>query len=183
MTYHLSFLQTFKNIMSWKLFFFQPISSLSQDLCQDLVWLTFHDVILLTDLWNYGSGKHWLFFSIFFCNMHDIYARRFPVGTDVLSFADLKAESSSSQHTKMFKEEGRLSSKFDIETSSGARYSSSEMVMSLIYLLKMPAAACKICLSSHIWTTFLKSWTVAECISAFMRVAAPIASGVEMTLL
>jgi hypothetical protein len=38
-------------------------------------------------------------------------------------------------------------------------------------------------LSSHIWATLLKSWTVAECMSTFMRVAAPIASGVEMTLL
>jgi hypothetical protein len=25
---------------------------------------TFHDVILLTDLWNYGSGEHWLSFQI-----------------------------------------------------------------------------------------------------------------------
>jgi hypothetical protein len=43
--------------------------------------------------------------------------------------------------------------------------------------------ACKIWLSSHIWATLLKSWTVAECMSAFMRVAAPIASEVEMALL
>jgi hypothetical protein len=34
-----------------------------------------------------------------------------------------------------------------------AGYSSSEMIMSLICLLKMPAAACKIWLSSHIWAT------------------------------
>jgi hypothetical protein len=27
----------------------------------------------------------------------------------------------------------------------------------------MPAAACKIWLSSHIWATLLKSWTVVEC--------------------
>jgi hypothetical protein len=44
----------------------------------------------------------------------------------------------------IFKEEGSLAPEFDIETSSGAGYSSSEMVMSLICLLKMPAAACKI---------------------------------------
>jgi hypothetical protein len=40
----------------------------------------------------------------------------------------------------------------------------------------MPAAACTIWLSSHIWATLLKSWTVAECMSPFMRVAAPIAA-------
>jgi hypothetical protein len=44
----------------------------------------------------------------------------------------------------IFKEEGSLGPKFDIETSSGAGYSSSEMVMSLICFLKMPATACKI---------------------------------------
>jgi hypothetical protein len=41
-------------------------------------------------------------------------------------------------------EEGSLTSEFNIETSSGVGYSSSEMVMSLICLLKMQAAACKI---------------------------------------
>jgi hypothetical protein len=40
--------------------------------------------------------------------------------------------------------EGSLAPEFDIETYSGAGYSSSEMIMSLICLLKMPAAACKI---------------------------------------
>jgi hypothetical protein len=44
--------------------FFQQILSMSQDPCQDLICVTFHDVILLTDLWNYGSGKHWLSFKI-----------------------------------------------------------------------------------------------------------------------
>jgi hypothetical protein len=72
----------------------------------------------------------------------DKHFRSFRIGTEVLSFADSKAESSSSQHMKIFKEEGSLAPEFDIETSSGARYSSSEMVMSLICLLKMPAAAC-----------------------------------------
>ena len=33
-------------------------------ICQVLICVTFHDVILLTDLWNYGSGKHWLSFQI-----------------------------------------------------------------------------------------------------------------------
>ena len=46
------------------LLFFQQILSLSQDLCQDLICVTFQDVILLTDLWNYGSGKHWFSFQI-----------------------------------------------------------------------------------------------------------------------
>jgi hypothetical protein len=43
----------------------------------------------------------------------------------------------------IFKEKGSLAPEFDIETSSGAGYWSSEMVMSLIQicLLKMPAAA------------------------------------------
>ena len=89
----------------------------------------------------------------------------------------------AAKHMNIFKDEGRLTPEFDIETSSGAGYLSSEMEMSLICLLKMLAAACKILLSSHIWATLLKSWTVAECMSAFMCVAAPIASGVEMTLL
>jgi hypothetical protein len=64
MHYHLSFLETFKNIMSWKIFFSQQILSLSEDLYQDLICVTFHDIILLSDLWNYGSGKHWLSFQI-----------------------------------------------------------------------------------------------------------------------
>jgi hypothetical protein len=46
--------------------------------------------------------------------------------------------------SSLSKEEGSLAPEFDIETYSGAGYSSSEMVMSLICLLKMPAAACKI---------------------------------------
>ena len=91
--------------------------------------------------------------------------------------------SHSSSVCCIFKEEGSLAPEFDIETSSGAGYSSSEMVMSLICLPKMSAAACKIWLSSHIWVTLLKSWTVVECMSAFMRVTAPIASEVEMPLL
>ena len=74
----------------------------------------------------------------------DKHFRSFPIGTEVLSFADWKAESSSSQHVKIFKEEETLVSEFDIETYSGAGYLSSEMVMSLICILKMPAAACKI---------------------------------------
>jgi hypothetical protein len=76
----------------------------------------------------------------------DKHFRSFPIGTEVLSFADSKAESSSSQRMNIFKEEGSLAPYFDIETSSGVGYSSSEMVMSLIQicLLKMPAAACKI---------------------------------------
>jgi hypothetical protein len=44
----------------------------------------------------------------------------------------------------MFKEEGSLAPEFDIETSSGAGHWSFKMVMSLICLLTMPAAACKI---------------------------------------
>jgi hypothetical protein len=81
----------------------------------------------------------------------DKHFRSFPIGTEVLSFADSKTESSSSQHMNIFKEEGSLAPEFDIETSSGAGYSSSEMIMSLICLLKMPAAAYKHLLSSHIW--------------------------------
>jgi hypothetical protein len=50
----------------------------------------------------------------------------------------------AAKHMNIFKEEGSLTPNFDIETSSCAGYSSSEMVMSLICLLKMPAAACKI---------------------------------------
>jgi hypothetical protein len=64
MNYYLSFFEIFKNIMSSKIFFFQQILSLSQDLCQELICVTFHDVILLTDLWKYGSSKHWLSFQI-----------------------------------------------------------------------------------------------------------------------
>jgi galactokinase/mevalonate kinase-like predicted kinase len=76
----------------------------------------------------------------------DKHFRSFPIGTEVLSFADSKAQSSSSQHMHIFKfkEEGSLGSKCDIEPFSGAGYSSSEMVMSLICLLKMPATACTI---------------------------------------
>ena len=63
----------------------------------------------------------------------------------------------AAKHMNIFKDEGRLTPEFDIETSSGAGYLSSEMEMSLICLLKMLAAACKILLSSHIWATLLKS--------------------------
>lgn len=42
----------------------------------------------------------------------------------------------------MLKEEGSLAPEVDIETSSGAGYTSSKIVMSLICFLKMPAAAC-----------------------------------------
>ena len=67
--------------------------------------------------------------SIFFLltdTMHsakDKHVRSFPIGTEVLSFADSKAESSSSQHMNIFKEKGILALEFDIETSSGAGYS------------------------------------------------------------
>ena len=67
--------------------------------------------------------------SIFFLltdTMHsakDKHFRSFPIGTEVLSFADSKAESSSSQHMNIFKEKGILALEFDIETSSGAGYS------------------------------------------------------------
>jgi hypothetical protein len=50
----------------------------------------------------------------------------------------------AAKHINIFKEEGSITPEFDIETSSGAGYSSSEMVMSQICLLKMLAAACKI---------------------------------------
>lgn len=85
------------------------------------------NLFLLTDTMQSANDKHF---------------RSFPIGTEVLSFADSKAESFSSQHIDIFKEEGSLIPEFDIETSSGAGYSSS--AMSLIYLLKMPATACKI---------------------------------------
>jgi hypothetical protein len=49
------------------------------------------------------------------------YFRSFPIGREMLSFAESKAESSSSQY--IFKEEGSLAPEFDIETSSGAGYS------------------------------------------------------------
>jgi hypothetical protein len=81
------------------------------------------NLFLLTDTMHSAKDKHF---------------RSFPIGTEVLSFADSKAESSSSQHMNIFKEEGSLAPEFDIETSSGAGYSSSEMIMSLICLLKMP---------------------------------------------
>jgi hypothetical protein len=74
----------------------------------------------------------------------DKHFRSFLIGTEVLSFADSKAESSSSHHMNMFKEEGSLAAEFDIESSSGAGYSSSKKVISLICLLKKPVAACKI---------------------------------------
>jgi hypothetical protein len=64
------------------------------------------------------------------CKQKQIYF--FPFGariTDILN---------------IFKDEGSLAPEFDIETSSGVGYTSSEMVMSLICLLKMPAAACTI---------------------------------------
>jgi hypothetical protein len=83
------------------------------------------NLFLLTDTVHSAKDKHF---------------RSFPIGTEVLS----KTESSSSQHMNIFKEEGSLGPEFDIETSSGAGYSSSEMVMSLICFLKMPATACKI---------------------------------------
>lgn len=86
-------------------------------------------LFLLTDTMHSAKDKHF---------------RSFPIGTDVLSFADSKAESSKSQHMKIVKEGRSLSPAFDIETSSCAGYSSSEMVMSLICFLKMPAAAFKI---------------------------------------
>jgi hypothetical protein len=74
----------------------------------------------------------------------DKHFRSFPIGTDVLLFADLKAESFSSQHMEIFKQEVSIAPEFDIETSSGAEYSSTEMILSLICLLKMQAVACKI---------------------------------------
>jgi hypothetical protein len=86
------------------------------------------NLFLLTDTMHSAKDKHF---------------RSFPIGTEVLSFADSKIESSSSQHVNIFKEEGSLGPEFDIETSSGTGYSSSEMVMSLICFLKMPATACK----------------------------------------
>jgi hypothetical protein len=55
----------------------------------------------------------------------DKHFRSFSIGTEVLSFADSKVESSSSQHMNIFKEEGSLAPAFDIQTSSGAEYSSS----------------------------------------------------------
>jgi hypothetical protein len=60
--------------------------------------------------------------SIFFLltnTMHsakDKHFRSFLIGTEVLSFADSKAESSSSHHMNMFKEEGSLAAEFDIES-------------------------------------------------------------------
>jgi hypothetical protein len=39
----------------------------------------------------------------------DKHFRSFPIGTEVLSFADAKAQSSSSQHMNIFKEEGSFS--------------------------------------------------------------------------
>ena len=42
----------------------------------------------------------------------DKYFRSLPIGTEVLSFADLKAESSRSQHMNIFKEEGSLAPEF-----------------------------------------------------------------------
>jgi hypothetical protein len=39
----------------------------------------------------------------------DKHFRSFPIGTEVLSFADSKAESASSQHMNIFKEEGSFS--------------------------------------------------------------------------
>jgi hypothetical protein len=52
---------------------------------------------------------------ICFCldTMHsakDKHFRSFHIGTEMLSFADSKAESSSSQHMQVFKEEGSLAS-------------------------------------------------------------------------
>jgi hypothetical protein len=44
----------------------------------------------------------------------DKHFRSFRIGTEVLSFADSKAESSSSQHMKIFKEEGSLAPEFDM---------------------------------------------------------------------
>ena len=44
--------------------FFPKILSSSQNLCQELICVTFHDFILLTNLWNYGSDKYWLSFQI-----------------------------------------------------------------------------------------------------------------------
>ena len=40
----------------------------------------------------------------------DTHFRIFPIRTEVLSFADLKTESSSNQHMNIFKEEGSLAS-------------------------------------------------------------------------
>jgi hypothetical protein len=64
------------------------------------------NLFLLTDTMHSAKDKHF---------------RSFPIGTEVLSFADSKAESSSSQHVNIFKEEGSLAPEFEIETSSGAR--------------------------------------------------------------
>jgi hypothetical protein len=87
------------------------------------------NLFLFTDTMHSAKDKHF---------------RSFPIGTEVLSFAESNAESSSSQHMNMFKEEGSLAPEFDIETSSDAGHWSFKMVMSLICLLTMPAAACKI---------------------------------------
>jgi len=46
--------------------FFQQILSLSQDPCQDLIWLTFHG--------RYMAGKHRLSFQIIYAICNDIYA-------------------------------------------------------------------------------------------------------------
>jgi hypothetical protein len=51
------------------------------------------------------------------------YFRSVPIGREVLSFTESKAESSSSQHMNIFKEEGSLAPEFDIETSKKFRIS------------------------------------------------------------
>jgi hypothetical protein len=53
----------------------------------------------------------------------DKHFRSFPIETEVLSFADSKAETSSSQRMKTSTKEGSLAPEFDIETSPGAGYS------------------------------------------------------------
>jgi hypothetical protein len=50
---------------------------------------------ILTDTMHSAKDKHF---------------RSFPIGTGMPSFDDSKAESSSSQHRKVFKEEGSLAS-------------------------------------------------------------------------
>ena len=66
------------------------------------------NLFLLTDTMHSVKDKHF---------------RNFPIGTEVLSFADSNAKLSCSQNMKVFKEERSLTSEFDIETSSGAGHS------------------------------------------------------------
>jgi hypothetical protein len=50
-----------------------------------------------------------IYFFPFGVRITDVFVlRSFSIGTEVLSFADSKAESSSSQHMNIFKEEASL---------------------------------------------------------------------------